>query len=916
MPARTHGIGGRVRLRAMRWIVLVSLFACSAPATKSVSPAASAVQPPSALAAATTALPAPTPPGLRLPAGVRPTRYALDLTVVPTSETFAGRATIGLSIEAPTQVVWLHGIDLTIKTATIKTPRGTVAARAITPTPKTKENEEYIGFVVDAPVSGSAELAIEYEGKIYSNDSDGIYRVEDRGNWYVYTQFEATDARRAFPSFDEPSFKVPLQLTMRVKAGDVAVANTPAVSERDAGNGMKVVTFAPTKPLPTYLIALAVGPFEIVDGGKAGKNQTPLRVITPKGRADEAAYATKVTPQIVENLEKYFGSPYPYEKLDQIAVPRKGGAMENAGLVTYAMPLLLIPRDEETISRKRRFASVAAHELAHQWFGNLVTLAWWDDLWLNEAFASWMEDKVVMELQPTWDIDVSLVEQLSGAMDSDSLATARKIRQPITSKDDIAAAFDGITYGKGSAVIGMLERWIGAEKLQAGLRLYMEQHAHGTATTADFLAAISQMAGVDVAPVFSSFLDQIGTPLVTAELSCGGGGAKLVLAQQRYRPLGSKAEASQTWNVPVCARYPTAKGEARACTLLAEPKGELALPGASCPAWVLANEGQLGYYRVHYQGDMHGKLLAVKTLTMPERVGLLGDLAALVESGHMPVGKALERLPALAKDSNRHMTSAMFELMWFVAGDTVPKQLRPNRARFVRKLLRARARDIGWAAAKGEPDDRRLMRPTLLGWVANTGEDPEQIATAKKLAEKWLVDHKAVDPDVAGLALKVAARYGDKALFERFRAAAKAEKDHKERSMLLGAMGAFRNPEIVKVALQIPLTDEFETRDSVTLVWGAFGEEETRELAYQFVKTNLDALLARLPRDYGTYFVGMATSFCDEAHRDDSLAFFKDRAPAYLDGPRALARMVERTDLCIARRAAWRPSLVEFLSRQ
>jgi alanyl aminopeptidase len=846
---------------------------------------------------------------------VRPTRYTLDLTIVPTADAFAGKVSIGLELDAPTNVIWLHGADLTIKAASLKVAGTTHAARAIAPSPKTPENEEYIGFVVEQPVSGAAELAIEYDGKIYSNDSDGIYRVDDRGSWYVYTQFEDTDARRAFPSFDEPSFKVPLQLTMHVKSGDVAVANTPVVEERDEGNGMKKVVFAQTKPLPTYLIALAVGPFEIVDGGTAGKNKTPLRIIAPKGRSAEAGYATKATPDILNALENYFGSPYPYEKLDQIAVPRKSGAMENAGLVTYGLPLLLIPSDEETISRKRRFLSVAAHELAHHWFGDLVTLAWWDDIWLNESFASWMQDKIVLQLQPSWGTDVSMVQGRSGAMNGDSLATARKIRQPITSKHDISAAFDGITYGKGSAIIAMFERFIGADKFQLGLRNYLEKHAHGTATTADFLASISSAAGTDVTPLFSSFLDQVGTPLVTAELQCSGA-PKLVLSQQRYLPLGSKAAQDQTWKTPICVRYPTAKGDARACTVLAEPKGELALEGATCPKWVLANDGQVGYYRVLYKGDMLAKLLAEKTMTMPERVGLLGDLAALVESGHVPVGKALERVPALAKEQNRHLTSMMSELMGVLSGDIVPKELRPNRARFVRKMLRARAKAIGWAPVKGEEDDQRLMRPSLLSWVAITGEDPDFIKTARKLTDAWMTDRKAVDPDLVGLVLRIAARNGDRALFDRFRAAAKAETERKERNLLLGAMAGFRDPEIVKAAMAIALTDELEARDSIGLVWGAFGNEETRELAYQFVKTNLDALLAKLPRNSGAGFIGIATSFCDEAHRDDTAAFFKDKAPTYLGGERAMARMIERTDLCIARRAAWTPSIVEFLKKQ
>jgi alanyl aminopeptidase len=862
----------------------------------------------------------PTPPGLRLDGRVRPTRYAVELTVVPTQEAFTGKAVLALAVAEPTTVIWLHAVDLTVTSATIKAGDKVQQARAVAPAPLTDENKEYLAFVVDQPIGpGPAELAIDYTGKIYTNEYDGLYRQTERGEWYAYTQFEATSARRAFPCFDEPSYKVPFQLTLHVKREHVAVSNAPVATQTDAAGGMKTVRFADTKPLPTYLIALAVGPFEIVNGGKGGKNQVPLRIIVPKGRSHEAAYATKATPELLALLEDYFGMPYPYEKLDQIAVLRKGGAMENAGLITYGLPIIAIPPEEETISRKRRFVTIAAHELAHHWFGDLVTLAWWDDIWLNESFASWIEDEVVERWQPSWGIAVSKVQRRSRAMGGDNSAETRKIRQPITSRHDISAAFDGITYSKGSSVIAMFEQWIGREKFQRALRRYVAKHAHGTATTADFMAALSAEAGTDVAPVFASFLDQVGTPLVTAELSCTKGEApKLVLAQRRYTLIGSKVAPDQTWKLPICVEFGSTratKPDGRTCMVLAEPRGELVLPTQQCPAWVQANEGQLGYYRVSYQGPMLDKLLAAKSLTAAGRVGVLGDLLALVESGHVPVGKALERVPALAREQSRHMTQLTGSFLDLLSNELVPQELRPNRARFVRKLIGARARKLGWKAAPNESDDTRLLRPMLVSSAAITGEDPVLIAQAKKLADKWLVNRAAVDPDLVGLVLTVAARHGDRATFDRLHTATKAERELKYRRQLIGALAGFRDPEIVKAALAITLTDELEARDSIALVFGAFHQEETRELAWEFLKANLDKLLARLPRDSGTGFLRFGGMFCDAAHRDDAAAFFKDRAPTYLEGPRSYTRMIERIDLCIARKQAHQPSVVALLKK-
>ncbi|HEY5937284.1 MAG TPA: M1 family metallopeptidase [Kofleriaceae bacterium] len=902
----------------MRSLLIATLVACSSAAPKpdpGRPPPIEPVQPPIARPTEP-----PKPPGLRLDGRVRPTRYAVELTIVPTQEAFTGTAVLALQVAEPTTVIWVHAVDLTIQTATIKTGGTVQAARAVAPSPVSDETKEYLAFVVDQPIGpGAAELTVNYTGKIYTNEYDGVYRQTERGEWYVYTQFEETSARRAFPCFDEPSYKVPFELTLHVKREHVAVANAPIASETDDAGGMKTVRFAPTKPLPTYLIALGVGPFEIVNGGKGGKNGVPLRIIVPKGRSGEVGYATKATPELLALIEDYFGMPYPYEKLDQIVVLRKPGAMENAGLITYGLPIIAFPPAEETIARKRVFATVAAHELAHHWFGDLVTLAWWDDIWLNESFASWMEDEIAERWQPDWGIGVSKVQRRSAAMGGDNSAETRKIRQPITSRHDIAAAFDGITYAKGSSVIAMLEQWIGRDKFQRALRRYVAKHAHGTATTADFMAALSAEAGTDVAPVFTSFLDQPGAPLVTAELACAKGAPpKLLLTQRRYTVIGSTVAADQTWKVPVCVETEVVgatKAEARVCTVLAEPRGELVLPTPTCPAWVQANAGQLGYYRVQYQGALLDKLLAVKSLTVAERVGLLGDQLALVESGHVPVGKLLERVPALAREQNRHLTEVTGGYLNLLSNDLVPEALRPNRARFVRKMIGARARALGWKPGANEPDDTRLVRPALLSLAATTGEDPALIAGAKKLADKWLADHTAVAPDLVGLVLTVAARNGDRALFDRFRTAAKAEREIRERRMLIGALSSFRDPALVKASLALALGDELEARDSISLVYGAFYQEQTRELAWEFLKANLEKLLARLARDSGGGFVRLGGMFCDAAHRDDAAAFFKERAKTYLEGPRTYARMIERIDLCIARKAAHQPSVVRFLKK-
>jgi alanyl aminopeptidase len=450
-----------------------------------------------------------------------PVRYRLDLTLIPEQDTFTGRIEIDLDIRKAADIVWLNARALSFDDAKFIQGGSTVAAKVDT------SAKEFAGFAPPSALQpGPAKLRIAYHGEFNKKGSDGLFKEQDGANWYVFTQFESIDARKAFPCFDEPSFKVPWQVTVHVKKEDSAVSNTPILSETSESDGRKKVLFAETKPLPSYLVAVAVGPFEYVDGGKAGKNRTPVRIITPKGKATQAKYAAEVTGPLLEELENYFGIPYPYEKLDILSVPLFEGAMENAGLITYLQSLALCDPALDSIDRQRQYAEIVAHEMAHQWFGDLVTTAWWDDIWLNEAFASWMASKVIHHWKPEWNTLIDEQNTRLGAMEQDSLVSARKIRQPIESNDDIANAFDDITYSKGEAVIGMFERFMGRGGVPA---------RRGALPAAIFLAqcyrrglsGFCRIGGVlnqGVGKAFSTFLDQAGVPLVSVKLNCGAPG--------------------------------------------------------------------------------------------------------------------------------------------------------------------------------------------------------------------------------------------------------------------------------------------------------------------------------------------------------------------------------------------------------
>jgi len=854
----------------------------------------------------------PAPPELRLPEVVRPLRYEVELTIDPASDDFRGTIVAPLEIVAPTRVLWLNGKEIAVESATFDAGGQQIAARPIS------QHKEYLGLVVDRPLpAGKATLTIRYRGKAHRNDGDGIYTLQEGGAWYAFTQFEATDARRAFPCFDEPSYKVPWRLTIQTKKELVAISNTPIEAEQDAPDGMKTVRFAETPPLPSYLVAFAIGPFDFVDAGKT-RAGGPIRIVVPRGHTKEVAYPAQATRPLLELLEDYFGIPYPFEKLDVVAVPVfNAGAMENPGLITYRQELLLTKPGEETVGKQQRYASVAAHEMAHQWFGNYVTAAWWDDIWLNEAFANWVGAKVVETWKPAWDGPVDRVARKASVMGQDSLESARVIRQPIASAGDISNAFDGITYEKGEAVLTMLERWVGLETFQRGVRTYLAQHARGNATYADFAGAVARAAGKDLKPLLDSFVLQSGVPLVSFELACTRGAPPVLkLSQQRYKPTGSKIDPQRAWQLPVCVRWGAGTASGRDCTLLSARAAELPLSAKSCPDWVLPNEAGLGYYRMQPKGDLLDRLLAraQQTLTLPERVWLVGDVNALVGSGDVDNGVALSLVDTLAKDRSRHIVDMSVGLVARI-DEMVPADLRPNYERLIRKLYRARAVELGWQSKKGETEDQKRLRPTLLSLVGGTGRDPELIKQATALAWKWLDDHKAVDPELVGAVLGVAARHGDQKLFDRLLADAKRTQDRIERERLLGTMGAFIDPKITTQAMALILSDQFDLREGVGLMQGGFANRATRPTAYKFVVDNYDAISNKLPEPYRPYLAFTVVALCDDDRKAEAEKFFRPRIEKLDGGPRVVAQALEQLSLCSAAKKAQTPGVVAFLKK-
>ena len=537
---------------------------------------------------------------------VVPRKETVELTIDPARETFEGSASIDVELKAPTSVIWLNAKNLTIRSAFI------AQSDAVRPAKVMPSSDERIGIDGGQPMAGSATIRIVYQARLDDKALTGPYRRKVEGEWYAYTTFAAIEARRAFPCFDEPRFKIPWDISIRVKDQDRAFSNGAQISETDQPGGWKLVKFATTEPLPAEMVAFAVGPFDVYDGGTAGHG-TPVRVITAKGHAAEGHAAAQATAAILPRLEAYTGIPYAYGKLDHLALPAGAfGAVENPGLITYRTRNLLIPPNQETAAFTRALRALEAHEIGHQWFGNLVTQASWDDVWLSEGFATWISAKMMDQEEPPERAHLAEIAARERMMALDNPARSRPVRVAVNSREAARDVYNRVVYDKGAAILLMLEGWLGEDRFRDGLHTYLEQHRFGNATTNDLAAALRTASGNDPTRVMNTFLNTTGVPELRGQLLC-----------VRDSTPRLRVTKSTPGSIPVCWR---ADRVASSCTVLEGPSTEIALPiGTACPAWFYLNSGGTGYYRTRWT---QAPLLALRELTDAEKLTLVYDLRA------------------------------------------------------------------------------------------------------------------------------------------------------------------------------------------------------------------------------------------------------------------------------------------------
>jgi alanyl aminopeptidase len=891
-------------------IVILVLGACSSSRPAAVSPPPVAANRPAAGTAAAADAVDPPQPTLRLPRNFLPTAYRARLAVDPASDRFTGAIEIDGDVQQRSKRLWLHGRGLKVTAAKIVRGDRTLRVEVAS------VGEDLLSFQPAEPLEpGRITIALDYGGAFETVDQVSAFKRTFEGNVYVETQFESIYARRVFPCFDEPGSKVPWQLTLDVPSALVAVGNTPVASETALGAGTKRVVFAPTRPLPSYLIAFGVGPFEMVDAGKT-RNGTPIRIIALKGRTADARWAAETTPRIVQLLEDYFGTPYPYEKLDQLAQPLLlGGAMENPGLVTYATSIILHPPAQITHADRLNWVDTAAHELAHQWFGDLVTTAWWDDIWLNEGFASWLGAKIVRQFEPAWRGELLTADERNQGLSSDSQVTARRIREPIAAVADIFQAFDNITYAKGHSVLAMFEHAIGPERFRDGVRAYLAKHRNGSATSADFLAAISAVAGHDVAPAFNTFLDQPGAPVVRAELRCEAGQPPaLQLSQRRHLVPGSPPVAAGTpWQLPVCVAYDRGGARGETCVELATASVEIALDTQRCPAWVFPNAGGHGYYR----SSQPDRALAAlrdhgwKLLTPVERIVAFHDLSALTDIGEVDLSLELSLVPRLLAEHHHVAIAAARGVAGQALFHVSPARV-PAVDAWIRRTFGPAARALSWQRREHDDYDAEQSRAELVPQVAWSG-DPELRAAAVKLAADVGTLDRALRSQILGVAADA-----DTRTFDRLLSAVPDEKDVELRHDMLRALRQVSSASRLQAVLALTWDRRLDREEARSMVFAGRTREQ-REITAAYFRDHVTQLLERFPPngDEGTAVLGF--SFfrgCDAGKRDDVAAFVKQTFGAMIGADRVIAQGLEGLDQCIAIRRLLQPKLDAWIQNQ
>ena len=842
----------------------------------------------------------------RLPEVATPENYKLTFTPDLEKATFAGDETISIRVLKPTSEITLNAADIDFEKVTVTSGASTQQAK-VTP----EKDKEMVVLTVEKPLSaGAATLHIVYSGTLNS-EMRGLYiGKDDQGRKYASSQFESTDARRAFPSFDEPAYKATFDITAVADNGQVAISNQKVISDTPGPGGKHTVRFATTAKMSSYLAALVVGNFEYIEGEADG---IPIRVYSTPGKKEMGKFALETAEHVLSYYDKYFNIKYPYGKLDLIGIPYfSAGAMENTGCITFREVILLIDEKHGSVGLKKEIASVIAHEMAHQWFGDLVTMKWWDDVWLNEGFATWMSSKPIAAWKPEWNVNLDDVIDTGRTLNTDSLANTRPIHQAAETPGQIMELFDGIAYGKAASVLRMLEAYLGEETFRAGVNAYIQQHQYANATADDFWSAQAKTSKKPVDRIMPTFVKQAGVPIINVKSQCSRNTTTVELDQQRYYYDREKFQAAndQLWQVPLCMK--SSSGENK-CELLTRKQESFTLPG--CSTWVLANAGATGYYRAGYQPDAVRAFArdAESKLSPEERIALQTDIWASVRVGREPVGDYLAFAQGLENDRSRAVLEGVLRQLNFIGRYLVTDGDRESYRVWLEQYLTPMLKDIGEEARASDTDEQKTLRAQLFHALGYDARNPEILAQARKIADEALKSPASVDREFAFTALALAALNGDEAFYDRLMAALKNAKSPEEYYMYVFTLPQFSDPKLVQRTLDYAVSPEVRSQDALGLIARVLDNPAGEKLAWDFVRQHWTAIEKSGGPFASAEVIGATDSFCNATSRDEVAEFYS--AHKIEAAERTYRQSIERINNCVDLKSQQEPKLASWLGQ-
>ena len=848
----------------------------------------------------------------RLPTTVVPQHYTLTLAPDLKAATFTGDESIDVTLKEPASAITLNSAEIAFQSVTV-----TASGKEQTATVKLDNDKQQATITVpDTLPAGDATLHIHYTGML-NNELRGFYLSKGDHRSYAVTQFEPTDARRAFPSFDEPAFKATYAITLVVDAGDTGISNSPIVSDTPGpGADKHTLTFLTTPKMSTYLVAFLVGDFQCTKGESDG---VAIRSCATPDKVALTPYALEVAKSVLHYYNAYFGIPYPLKKLDLIAIPDfEAGAMENFGAITFRETAFLLEPKTASVAARQEVDLVIAHEMAHQWFGDLVTMQWWNNVWLNEGFATWMENKSVAAMHPEWNIPQSVALDEDGTLNIDAAPTTRAIRAKADTPAEINEAFDGIAYGKASDVLLSVENYVGAENFRKGVHAYLSAHLYGNATAEDFWNAETAASHKPVDKIMDSLVAQPGVPVLTFSEPAKG---KVSVDQKRFFLTPSiQPDAAQKWTLPVCFKTGEASlqasvsgTESQDCQLLTPSESKLKIPAASL---LFANAGGTGYYRAAYPPSIYANLVAhVESGLVPtERISLIGDEWAQVRANKTSVGNYLNLVAAVKADSNAEVISAALSGVdaTYDRAAATPEEKAALSA-WIRDTFAPEYAKLGPPSDSDSPDTREL-RAHLFEVLGYYGKDPLVLSQARDIAEKYVVDPGSVDATLGQAALAIAARNGDSALFDQLQKVYETSTNPELQIGALHLLAQFENPALIERALNYDVSGKVRNQDVAIQLAIALQVGESREQAWKFIQSHWDKVQAQLTTEMGSILVGSAGSFCSESGRDSVQGFFSAHQVAASGA--ALKHAIERINGCIELRNLQEPQLDTWLATQ